>query len=221
MNKGLMWVLIILGVMGLALAGYVIYENISSPSSDWMMVKKPAVYLYPLEDSQISVKLDINGMIIKDVPEYNGGWDVFVTKESLIENQYDYLFYEAKLNKVDIPSEGWVVPYIQLNNWFEINLKKLGLNEKEKDQFKDYWLKEFPESNYYEIKILSEEFLDKNMDLIIEPKPDTEIRINFLFKPIEESYEIKNPQIITPTRRGFTVVEWGGILNLNYLPSSS
>lgn len=209
MNKILMWILISLGIIGLATAGYVIYDHTSSNMVD----RKPAVYLYPTQDSQISVKVSINGKMIADLPNYENGWSVFVTKEGIIENQYDYLFYEAELNKVDIPTNGWVAQYSELNQWFDTNLEKLGLNEKEKNQFKEYWLNELPKANYYEIKLLSQEFLNNNMDLIIEPKPDTEIRINFLFKPLKESYEIENPEIITPIRNGFTVVEWGGVLN--------
>ena len=53
----------------------------------------------------------------------------------------------------------------------------------------------------------------KNMNLIIDPKPDTIIRLDFYFKPIKEIVKIKEPIIITPTRNGFTVVEWGGILD--------
>lgn len=70
--------------------------------------------------------------MIKDIPNYKNGWNVFVTKEGIIENKYDYLFYEAKLNKVDIPKKGWIVKYSELNQWFNINLEKLGLNKKEK-----------------------------------------------------------------------------------------
>ena len=58
-----------------------------------------------------------------------------------------------------------------------------------------------------------EQFNKNNMDLIISPQADTEIRVNFVFKPIKENYNIINPIIITPIRKGFTVVEWGGILS--------
>jgi len=209
MNKIIIWILIGLGVIGLATAGYVIYDY----TSNKMVDKKPAIYLYPIEDSQISINVDINGKMIADIPSYHDGWNVFVTKEGIIENQYDYLFYEAKLNEIDIPKTGWVIEYPELSQWFDLNLEKLGLNEKEKTQFKEYWLNELPKANYYEIKLLSKEFLNNNMNLIIEPKPDTEIRINFLFKPLKESYKLDNPEITTPVRTGFTIVEWGGILN--------
>jgi hypothetical protein len=150
--------------------------------------------------------------MIKDVPEYNNGWNVFVTKEGIIEGKYDYLFYEANLKKISIPKEGWIVEYSELEFWFNKNLKLLGLNKKETDQFKEYWLNQLEKSKYYEIKLLSNEFLDENMDLIITPEPETEIRLNFIFKPLKKNYSIKNPEIITPERNGFTVVEWGGIL---------
>jgi len=207
MKKGLKISLIVLGVIFVLMVAGIVLAGFSS-----MVARKPAVYLYPEEDSQIQVKLDVNGKIIEDIPVYNGGWDVFVTTEGIIENQYDYLFYEAKLKEVAIPDEGWIVSYDDLDTWFEVNLDKLGLNEKEKFQFKEYWLEELGESNYYEIKLLSDEFLNENMDLIISPKPDTEIRLNFLFKPLRKQYDIVNPEIITPVRQGFTVVEWGGIL---------
>jgi len=210
MNKILMWILISIGIIVLAITGYVIYVYLTSINT---IDKKPAVYLYPTENSQISVQVNINGKMIADTPNYENGWNVFVTKEGIIENQYDYLFYEAKLNKVDIPTKGWIVQYSELNQWFDINLKELGLNEKEKNQFKKYWLNELPKANYYEIKLLSQEFLNNNMNLIIKPEPDTKIRINFLFKPLKKSYKIENPKITTPIRNGFTVVEWGGILN--------
>lgn len=176
-------------------------------------VKKPAIYLYPLTDSKIQVKVNINGKITKDIPDYNNGWDVFATKEGIINNEYDYLFYEAELNKLELPNEGWNVKYSDLENWFDNNLPKLGLNEKETRQFKEYWLNELPESNYYEIKMLDDKFLKQNMNLDITPIPDTLIRIEFYFKPTNSIKEINEPVIVTPNREGFTVVEWGGILD--------
>ncbi|HLD71945.1 MAG TPA: hypothetical protein VJA23_00010 [Candidatus Nanoarchaeia archaeon] len=207
MNKILIGILISVAVLILALGALVIYEASS------VTIKKPAVYLYPLEDSVIKVQLEINGKLIQDIPEYNLGWNVFVTKEGIIENKYDYLFYEAKLKKIELPDQGWIIKYEDLDSWFELNLIKLGLNQKEKNQFKEYWLKELPESNYYEIKLLQESFLKENMNLIIFPQPDTLIRLNFYFKPIKEKIDILEPVITTPERTGFTVVEWGGMID--------
>ncbi len=205
-----MWILIALAILGSVFAVFVVYESYQASN---MVEKKPAIYLYPLEDSFINVQLSINGKIIKDVPAYENGWNVFVTKEGLIDNKYDYLFYEAQLNQIKLPKDGWIVQYQDLDKWFDTNLIKLGLNEKEKNQFKEYWLEELPESNYYEIKLLEDSFLKENMNLIISPQPDTLIRLNFYFKSLKDRIDILEPVITTPERLGFTVVEWGGVLN--------
>ncbi len=175
---------------------------------------KPAIYLYPQRNIEVGVTLGINGEIIKSDPEYpQNGWKVKATPSSLIDGKYDYLFYENTLNKLDLPKEGWVVKKEDLNQWFNDNLQKLGLNEKESAQFKEYWLGVLNKANYYEIKLLSDQYLKENMNLKISPQPDTVIRRNFYFKPLQEKTDLKEPIIITPERKGFTVVEWGGIMD--------
>ncbi len=205
-----MWILISLAILVSFFVAFVVYESFQASH---MVIKKPAIYLYPLEDSLIKVQLNINGKIINDIPAYENGWTVFVTKEGLIDNRYDYLFYEAELNQIKLPNDGWVVKSEELNNWLDTNLLKLGLNDKEKNQFKEYWLNELPKSNYYEIKLFEDKFLKENMDLIVSPQPDTTIRLNFYFKPLKEKSNIQEPKIVTPKRNGFTVVEWGGVLD--------
>ena len=175
-------------------------------------VKKPAVYLYPEKSSQISVSLDINGEIVASEPKYpKGGWSVKAEPTGLIDGRYDYLFYENTLNKIEIPEEGWSVKYTDLAGWFDQNLPKIGLNDKEKNQFKEYWLNELKPANFYEIKLLSDRFLAENMQLKVDPKPDTIIRRNFIFKPVAEKTELNSPTIFVPERNGFTVIEWGGV----------
>ena len=174
--------------------------------------RKPAIYLYPTEDMTVNVEVDVNGLFFNDIPDYDNGWKVFVTKDGIIEGQYDYLFYEAALLNSDLPEEGWVVEYSQLENWFDENLPKLGLNEKETKQFVEYWIEELPEANYYEIKLFDKKFVDENMTLNIVPKPDTITRLLFYFKGLDEVMILPKPTIITPERKGFTVIEWGGIL---------
>jgi len=45
---------------------------------------------------------------------------------------------------------------------------------------------------------------------MIDPAPDTLIRVFMTWKPVDEMTEIEEPTIVTPERSGFTVVEWGG-----------
>lgn len=182
-----------------------------SGEPDPMPVKKPAVYLYPTEQMNVSVKVNVNGKLTYTDPEYNTGWNVNAMPSGMIDNKYDYLFYEADLNKVELPNEGWVVEYGKLKEWFEEYLPKLGLNKKETEQFEEYWLAKLRKAKYYDIRILDNKFLSENMDLVIEPKPESLLRLNFFFKPLSSRKELKTPTIKEFTRKGFTVVEWGGI----------
>jgi len=175
------------------------------------VVKKPAVYLYPSETMNVSVQVNVNGHLTFTDPDYNTGWNVNVTPTGLIDNKYDYLFYEADLKKIELPNEGWIVEYDNLKTWFEEYLPKLGLNKKEKEQFEEYWLGKLRAANYYDIRILDNKFLSENMDLIINPKPETLLRLNFYFQPLSVKTELTAPEIKEVTRKGFTVVEWGGI----------
>jgi len=54
--------------------------------------------------------------------------------------------------------------------------------------------------------------LEENMKLNISPKPDTLIRLEFYFQQLDSRIEIVEPEIETPEREGFVVVEWGGVL---------
>lgn len=179
--------------------------------SEPIPVKKPAVYLYPAEQMNVSVKVNVNGVLTLTDPEYNTGWNVNVKPNGIIDNKYDYLFYEADLNKIELPEEGWVVEYGNLKDWFDEYLPKLGLNKKEKEQFEEYWLGKLRKANYYDIRILDNKFLSENMRLIIDPKPESILRLNFHFKPISIKTELKAPEIKEFIRKGFTVIEWGGI----------
>jgi hypothetical protein len=178
------------------------------------ILKKPALYLYPNKTEKVEVILKPKGQITKTIPEYKDKWSVIANPNGLIDNKYPYLFYEVALeNSVDLPKEGWIVKTTDLEKWFDVNLPKLGLNEKEIKDFKEYWLNELKGYPYYKIRLLSEEFLDENIAVKINPKPDTFIRIIFYFEGTYYSKEkLIEPQIKTPLRKGFTAVEWGGIL---------
>jgi len=213
-------ILLIVGILLFISGGVLVYAyykestqyNNWNNNGEFPVIKKPAVYLYPTEKLNITVKVVINGSIINSKPKYNEGWDVMGEPNGIINGTYDYLFYEARLNKLLLPSEGWIVKYENLNNWFKVYLSKLGLNSKEITQFKDYWLKELPKAKYYEIKLLDDTFLKENMDLQIYPKPTTLIRRNLYFKPHNSTITLQEPYIVSPERKGFTVVEWGGLL---------
>ncbi len=176
-------------------------------------VKKPAIYLYPKQEQEIMIELDIRGIITKSDPEYEEQWKVVATTDSIIDDKYDYLFYEAQLDVLLLPDNGWVVEGEELSSWFNEYLPRLGLEGKEIVQFKEYWLPELPHSDYYVIKKLGDDFLKQNMRLIITPNPDTLIRVLLYFEPVDSLQKMPEPNIQPQTRHGFTVVEWGGLMS--------
>ncbi|WP_353683653.1 hypothetical protein V4D30_07160 [Thermodesulfovibrio sp. 3907-1M] len=185
------------------------------------IVKKPAIYLYPEKTEKVEVALKPNGIITRTIPEYKDKWIVTANPDGLIDGKYQYLFYEVKLHKPVVPpGEGWVVYKKDLSSWFDRYLPKLGLNSREIKDFKDYWLKELQKHpfDYYEIKLLNIDFLSKNLQVKINPEPDTFIRVIFNFKAGSGAPQtLKEPAIKTPERKGFTVVEWGGIVEKSSL----
>ncbi len=186
------------------------------------IVKKPAIYIYPLNDNtKVYLKIKSTNSIIYSCPLYNNGWEVVVDKDGKINKKYNYLFYELSLkDELILVPGGWVVEYNKLNEYFDNILPKLGLNYKEIRDFKDYWIKNLPFFDYYEIRLVDQEFLKKIIDLDITPTPETLIRVMFYFRPIDfndysKDYNLKEPNLKGILRKGYTVVEWGGILENN------
>ncbi len=89
-------------------------------------------------------------------------------------------------------------------------LTKLGLNDKERDDFITFWLPKLSENEYCLISFDLEEYTDMTK-VSIEPSPDSMIRVYMTYKGLSSPVIIEEPEeITTPKREGFTVVEWGG-----------
>jgi len=177
------------------------------------VTKKQALYLYPKSYIPISVKLNVGNALIGATPSYpQDSWYVTATSNSLIDNQYTHFLIETKLDSYQLKDEGWVVASKDLRTWFNTNLPKFGLNQKEVIDFKNFWLKELNKTGYYEIRLFSDEFLKKNIDYSVTPTPDTLIRVEFYFKYLDQAITLPEASIVTPKRSGFTVLEWGGTI---------
>ena len=68
------------------------------------------------------------------------------------------------------------------------------------------------DSPYYFVTFLCNREMNQIAPLIINPKPDTVIRVLMDFTPLTSPINVKEYEILTPQRNGFTVVEWGGVL---------
>lgn len=182
---------------------------------------KPAIYLYPTQTEKVHVAIAPQGKVLKTIPQYPwGGWDVTAHPDGKIDfnnASYDYLFYEASLPDELLSSitndkkEGYVIKYEELSHFFDQMLPMMGLNPHEKQAFSNYWLGSLPKANYYYISIVPQSFLDTISPLQIAPTPDSMLRVNLSFEPVDKSFLVKNPTIKPFSRHGFSVIEWGGL----------
>lgn len=178
---------------------------------------KPVIYLYPTQTEKVSVKLDPQGGFTYSEPAYNSGWFVLADPNSNITNLadgkvYPYLFWEGRGGMYQTPSKGFVVKQTDVHEFLKTKLHELGLNTKEAADFMEFWEPKMQSAPYYFVTFMGNSVMDKLAPLTISPKPDTVIRILMDFTPLDKPINAQGYNIHTPERKGFTVVEWGGVL---------
>ena len=183
-------------------------------SNDEFSDAKPVIYLYPTEETVVSVKLEYEGELTATYPEYNGEWQVVASPDGTLtsldgEREYYCLFWEgASSDQYDL-SHGFVVAGEDTREFLEDALAKLGLTDKEANEFIIYWLPRMESNPYNLISFQGESYTDRAR-LEITPTPDSTLRVFMAWKSLDESMDIE-PQSLEPFERvGFTVVEWGG-----------
>lgn len=174
---------------------------------------KPVIYLYPEEKSEISVKLDVNGDLLCSEPLYNDGWTVTAAPDGTLTDEngtYEYLFWEADMSAVEFDmSEGFCVKGTDTEEFMREKLSFIGLNEKEINDYLDFWLPYLSKNAYNYITFQTDCYTD-NAKLNITPAPDSVIRVYTVIKPLDEAIQTAEPVLEQFDRTGFTVVEWGG-----------
>ena len=177
---------------------------------------KPAIYLYPVKETDISVKLDLHGSkLMTTYPRYNGGWQVTAYPDGHIVNKadggnYDYLFWDAVSEKqiFDL-SKGFCVKGEDTERFLREKLTYLGLNEREMNEFIVFWLPMMEHNTYNLITFQTDRYTDM-AELTIEPKPDTLIRVYMTTEALEAPVDIEPQELEPAERHGYTAVEWGG-----------
>lgn len=179
---------------------------------------KPAIYLYPEKETQVSVQVHPAGKFTYTNPLYpQNGWTVTASPDGSITSSsklFPYLYYEADIPSllIEKPQNGYVVSKDKIKMFLSNLLPELGLNEKESSEMSTYWGTALPASPYYFIGIIPENTLESIAPLSILPQPSTVIRISLYFQPLEQEITVSPPVITPRTRNGFTVVEWGGVV---------
>ena len=174
---------------------------------------KPVIYLYPEEETQVDVSLELNGELLISEPLYNDGWTVKAAPDGTLTDAdgktYDYLFWEAKLNADYDLSRGFCVKGADTEAFLNDALKQLGLNRHEADDFIEFWLPIMEKNPYSVISFQTDAYTDA-AGLNISPQPDSVIRVFMTWYASDSAVDIPAQELTAPDRSGFTVVEWGG-----------
>lgn len=186
-----------------------------------VVVKKPAVYLYPVQKSQILVTHKFKGKILNTYPAYADNWTVIAEPDGNLLNlkdnrYYKYLFWDGLYA---FPQEhyqyksGFYVKNEDYVSFLQSKLAMIGLNENEINDFIVYWLPAM--SNYKNcfVHFRINDNIDGSSVLETKPAADTVIRVFMEFSGIDNPNAAPNiPEQNLPAfvRKGFTLVEWGG-----------
>lgn len=186
-----------------------------------VMVKKPAIYLYPSQKTQVLVVHKFKGKILNTYPLYDGNWTVIAEPDGSLLNLgdnrvYRYLFWDGAYT---FSSEHYQYKdgfYVESNNYvtfLQDKLAGIGLNQQEINDFIVYWL---PALNKYPqcfIHFRINDNIGGSSVLETQPVADTVIRVFMEFSGCEQiGRATQLPEQVLPAfiRTGFTLVEWGG-----------
>ena len=175
--------------------------------------EKPVIYLYPEQPTEVTVTLDLDGVLTSTYPTYGDGWQVTAYPDGTLtdESGRDYycLFWEGLQNADYDLTRGFSVAGQDTQAFLEDALAQLGLDEREANEFIIYWLPRMEHNAYNLITFQTDRYTDGAV-LHVSPAPDTLIRVFMAWMPLDAPVDIEPQELTAPARDGFTVVEWGG-----------
>lgn len=213
----------LLGYAGLVKQEYRVFEKIEAdfkPEVNPMQyeVDKPVIYLYPDKHTPININLGFTGTELYTWPKINAGMNWFVTAQpngmlkDAAGDEYPYLFWEGKMDifaNTDM-STGFVVKADETEEFFRDKLKILGLNAREYTDFITFWGPRMRKNKYNLIHFETTVYNNK-VPLNVTPKPESSQRILMVYQGLDKPVEV-TPQELQPfTRKGYTLIEWGGM----------
>lgn len=181
-----------------------------------MQTRKPAIYLYGEPGLNMSLKVNPVGEFNFVHPKMSDQqWNIELGEAGkiILDNKsYDYLFWEGQQDEIYIDrTNGFVVNDQEAIAFLEEKLSDLGLNDKELNDFLVYWGPELIKHKHNFIHFVVNDDYEQHIASLNSSVPiETSIRI-FMFHEPCDAYKVVTPQALTSlTRKGLTLVEWGG-----------
>ena len=114
--------------------------------------EKPVIYLYPEQETDVRVTLDLAGELTCAYPAYGDGWSVRAAPDGTLTDEdgqtYNYLYWEGTDSAEYDLSHGFCVAGSDTAAFLENALRDLGLTRKEANEFIVYWLPQMQENPY-------------------------------------------------------------------------
>lgn len=177
---------------------------------------KPIIYIYPTQETEIEVKLGNPQYLSCTYPQYEEGWKVTAKPNGdLVDTKTGRSLYALYWEGENVPKitnreEGFCIKGKDTASFLEEKLATLGLSNREAEEFIVYWLPKMEDNNYNYIRFETIEEQNEAMPLEVTPKPDNIIRVMMDWKALDNEIEVREQKLETPSREGYTVVEWGG-----------
>jgi len=176
---------------------------------------KPVIYLYPEEPTDVTVKIAASLSVSE--PAYNDGWKVTAYPDGTLVTAdgtaYPYLFWEGIGKLYMSPKNYWVVEKSEIKTFLTSTLGKLGLNQKETEDFMEFWYPKMQSAPYYKIGFHGTNAMNQIAPLTFSVHPDMMLRVLMDYEPLTQAIPANPPKLPpTPVRHGFSVIEWGGVL---------
>ena len=193
--------------------------------------EKPVLYLYPQDKQRLTVSLDLEGTLDTVYPTPDSeratergtqaSWTVTAAPDGTLTDQagrtYPSLFWDGAMDLPD-PDTGFIVAREDAVPFLEDKLAQLGLNDREAADFITYWAPRIRANDYTFVSFdassyaqqVTYSFADEAGNQVV---PDTFIRVFMTIRAADATEDV-TPQVFgpTPTRSGFTAVEWGGTM---------
>ena len=200
-----------------------------SPSRDPQPVGKPVLYVYPEREQSLTVSLDVEGELgmVYPAPDTQettdrgtqASWTVTVSPDGTLTDQggrtYPSLFWDGEMT-LEAPRQGFIVAREDAVPFLEEKLALLGLSDKEAADFITFWAPRIRANEYTFVSFDASSYTAHARYSFTDEagapvEPDTFIRVFMTIRAADANEEV-TPQVFgpTPTRSGFTAVEWGG-----------
>ncbi|GAB5416105.1 MAG: hypothetical protein Crog4KO_13100 [Crocinitomicaceae bacterium] len=183
-----------------------------------MMLRKPVLYFYPEETTNLSVEVLPKGEFTFTYPNIESGWEFTCTPDGTLQNgekSYRYLFWESQQAVPESllePQKGIVLSGAEAVAYLETQMTAFGMTSAEQADFLTYWGPQMQTKTNLYIYLLFNEVCDAFASLKISPEPTEIARFYVLWSEVPEHYNptLEPQEVPSMQRNGFTVLEWGG-----------